>query len=319
MYDEFREASKAQARGSAILKRKRHEKLSTARRKEIRDRNINYTKNREVHKSVFESYGVEALGYAGAVEVLNRKMGSPYFQPITSANFTTGRQFFHTMMSFSDKIRIAGLDTGDGSTYSAINGSARMRFINRVIDKSDPDWRKKNMIEVYELASSRTGIQTRTQDYMFQHFRPFLINCNEDGSVRLETLTMSIYDQDVCALYDYENNAYVVDNINDIIKYGELFSRDGFSHMQCETPKNMSEFFKQNDLLAKYAELHDYRPTADGKRRQHKAGNPYYRSMSRYISRVPTEEKIDLYLDADGNGTFDYRMIEIKGYTGASE
>lgn len=144
-----------------------------------------------------------------------RRMIEEHVVRFVQGNSRGRQRFLQTMMNVQTK-KVAGLMTNDGLSFSTRHGCERMRFINYEIDTTEEGWRKKNMIEVYELPFSVPDL-IRPKDMLFLTFRPYLLDCDENGHLIPRAFTSS-FEADVCALYDFDNKAYVVKDINDIIK-----------------------------------------------------------------------------------------------------
>lgn len=129
---------------------------------------------------------------------------------------TPGRTLFLQTMARGQSFARAGLE-GNGATVSCRTGSDRVRFINRYLNKADKDWRKKNLVEVYELPNTgRNSVYVSAKDLIFRQFRPFLLDCDEKGHI-LPRRGRSSFEDSITALYDEENDAYVVDSIDKLL------------------------------------------------------------------------------------------------------
>lgn len=129
---------------------------------------------------------------------------------------TPGRTLFLQTMARGQSFARAGLE-GNGTTVSCRTGSDRVRFINRYLNKADKDWRKRNLVELYELPNTgRNSVYVSAKDLIFRQFRPFLLDCDEKGHI-LPRRGRSSFESNICALYDEENDAYVVDSINELL------------------------------------------------------------------------------------------------------
>lgn len=140
------------------------------------------------------------------------------------------------------------------SSQSPMSGLNRFRFINKKVDKSDSHWRTSNMIEIYEITihndssiiyltdyendtmllvddnggqilCNKTALKENLpfvypQNAILEIYRPFLIEkrplpngcCITDLYNDWGNTLSDIF------LYDKENAAYIVNNVEDIIK-----------------------------------------------------------------------------------------------------
>lgn len=137
--------------------------------------------------------------------------------------------------------------------YAPLSGLRRFRFINKNIDKSDPHWRYTNMIEVYEMTVNNDSSIIYLTDYendpvllvddhggtvlqnksVSQALLPFVYPRNAILEIYRPFLIEKKPVSDCCItdiyadwgsnlsdnfLYDEINDAYVVNNIEDLIK-----------------------------------------------------------------------------------------------------
>lgn len=194
-----------------------------------------------------------------AIENVDNRSYSEVFCPVTDY----GRKAYNAFsinMKFAEKRLLNTVNEDGRAEFSPGSGSRCIRFINRNIDKTKPHWIRNNMIEVFEVLTNSSLLNSKTHFYrpireegtILEYLRPFLLDLNESGGFKRFTCYENgaennephieindLYGENAAKFaYDSENDAYIVDNIEDIVNFTKVSdyrcynSLDAFTYKQ---------------------------------------------------------------------------------------
>lgn len=115
-----------------------------------------------------------------------------------------------------------------GNTQSLTkSGQKRVRFINKNIDKTKPNWQRQNMIEIFELTTDINGIVPNNK--ICEVCRIFMLDADGTEPIFYEAthgaesnephiMMQDLYGNHAIKMaYDPINRAYIVDNVFDVL------------------------------------------------------------------------------------------------------